>query len=92
MGLLDRLCAGDRPIGDESGTGLQMPNTATTVRMQDGKRHVQDGPYADTKEQLGGYFVVDVPDLDMALDWAARCPVKPGGTVEVRPVLVMQPR
>ncbi len=69
------------------GAGLQLPETATTVRMSGGQRLVQDGPYADTKEQLGGYFVINVPDLDAALEWAARCPVQPGSVVEVRPNL-----
>jgi hypothetical protein len=75
----------------KSGNGLQPPETATTVRLRDGKRQVQDGPYADSKEQLGGYFILDVPDLDVALDWAARCPAAPDGSVEIRPVMVMQP-
>ena len=75
----------------KSGNGLQPPETATTVRLRDGRRHVQDGPYADSKEQLGGYFILDVPDLDVALDWAARCPAAPDGSVEIRPVMVMQP-
>jgi hypothetical protein len=75
----------------KSGNGLQPPDTATTVRLRDDKRQVQDGPFADTKEQLGGYFILDVPDLDTALDWAARCPAAPGGSIEVRPVMVMQP-
>jgi hypothetical protein len=75
----------------KSGNGLQPPETATTVRLRDGRRHVQDGPYADSKEQLGGYFILDVPDLDVALDWAARCPAAPDGSVEIRPVRVMQP-
>jgi hypothetical protein len=69
------------------GAGLLPPEAATTLRLRDGKRQVQDGPYADTKEQLGGYYVIDVPDLDAALDWAARCPALPGGAIEVRPVL-----
>jgi hypothetical protein len=69
------------------GDGLQGPMLATTVRIVDGKRHVQDGPFADTKEQLGGYFVIDVPDLDAALDWAAQAPCALTGSVEVRPVL-----
>ncbi len=69
------------------GAGLEPPLTATTIKMRDGQRLVQDGPYADTKEQLGGYFVLDAPDLDTALEWAARCPVGPGGAVEVRPNL-----
>lgn len=62
--------------------GLQPPETATTVSLRGGERRVQDGPYADTKEQLGGFFIIDVPDLDTALEWAARCP---SSTVEVRP-------
>jgi hypothetical protein len=68
------------------GSGLEPPATGTTVRHSHGERAVQDGPYADTKEQLGGFFLIDVPDLDAALDWAARCPVRQGA-VEVRPVL-----
>lgn len=67
------------------GAGLQPPETATTLRFPDEKRLVQDGPYADTKEQLGGFFIVDVPDLDTALEWAARCPRMPGRVIEVRP-------
>lgn len=67
------------------GAGLQPPEAATTVRLRDGKRLVQDGPYADSKEQLGGFFIIDVPDLDTALDWAARYPAGPSGVVEVRP-------
>ena len=70
-----------------SGAGLQPPHSATTVRVRDGQRQVQDGPYADTKEQLGGYFVIEVPDLDAALDWAARSPSAAYGSTEVRPVL-----
>ncbi len=69
------------------GDGLQGPHAATTLRLRDGKRHVQDGPFADSKEQFGGYFVIDVPDLDTALDWAARAPCALTGSVEVRPVL-----
>ena len=55
------------------------------MKLRDGRRVVQDGPYADTKEQLGGFFMIDVPDLDTALDWAARYPADIGGLVEVRP-------
>jgi hypothetical protein len=73
------------------GDGLQGPHTATTIRVRDGKRMVQDGPFADTKEQLGGYFVIDVPDLDTALDWAARAPSALSASVEVRPVLPPMP-
>lgn len=70
-----------------NGDGLHPPHTATTLRVRDGKRHVQDGPFADTKEQLGGYFIIEVADLDAALEWAARSPSASYGCVEVRPVL-----
>jgi len=69
------------------GAGLQPPHLATTIRQHDGKQRVQDGPYAEAKEQLGGYYVIDVPDLDQALAWAARCPAASTGSVEVRPNL-----
>lgn len=69
------------------GNPLQAPHTATTLRVRNGKRQVQDGPIADTKEQLGGYYLIDVPNLDAALDWAARCPAASYDTVEVRPVM-----
>ncbi|MBW4484474.1 MAG: YciI family protein [Tildeniella torsiva UHER 1998/13D] len=72
---------------DTSGGILQPGHTGTTVRLKEGQRQVQDGPYADTKEQLGGFILIDVPDLDAALDWAARCPAAGYGAVEVRPVL-----
>lgn len=68
------------------GNALQPTSTATTVRLAAGKSQVQDGPYADTKEQLGGYYLIDVPDLDTALSWAARCPGASHGTMEVRPI------
>ena len=74
----------------KSGDGLQPPETATTVRTADGKRRVQDGPFAESKEQLGGYFVIDVADLDSALAWAARAPCAATGGVEVRPTLLRQ--
>lgn len=69
------------------GDGLMPPHTATTLRIRDGRRRVEDGPFADSKEQLGGYFVIDVPDLDAALDWAAKAPSALTASVEVRPVL-----
>ncbi len=62
---------------------------ASTVRIADGKTKVLDGPYAETKEQLGGYYLIDVPDLDAALSWAARCPGANFGVIEVRPVWAM---
>jgi hypothetical protein len=68
---------------------LQPIATATTVRAVDGKTQVLDGPYADTKEQLGGYFLIEAPDLDAALSWARRCPGSQHGIVEVRPIWAM---
>jgi hypothetical protein len=68
---------------------LKPSSAATTVRISNGKQQVLDGPYADTKEQLGGYYLVDVSDLDAALSWAARCPAATHGIVEVRPVWTM---
>ena len=68
------------------GDPLQVPETGTTLRIKEGKRLVQDGPYADTKEQLGGLVVLELPSLDAALDWAARCPTASDGAVEVRPL------
>jgi hypothetical protein len=66
---------------------LQPISAATTVRAQaDGKPQVLDGPYADTKEQLGGFYLIDVPNLDAAISWAARCPGANYGTIEVRPI------
>ncbi len=69
---------------------LQPSSAATTVRVANGKSQVLNGPYADSKEQLGGYFAIDVPDLDAALSWAARCPGAIHGIVEVRPIWAMQ--
>lgn len=71
------------------GAALQGPETATTVRLRNGERLVQDGPYADTKEQLGGFYLIEADDLDAALEWAARCPGAGTGAVEVRPLLPM---
>src|SRR5215468_9961399 len=66
--------------------GLQAPQTATMVSVRDGKRQVHDGPYPETKEFLGGFVIIDVPDLDAALEWAARHPAAAQSAVEVRPV------
>jgi hypothetical protein len=68
---------------------LQPVSAATTVRLANGKSQVLDGPYSEAKEQLGGYYLIDVPDLDQALSWAARCPGASHGVVEVRPVWSM---
>ncbi len=75
-----------------NGDGLQPPHTATMVQVRHGKRLVQDGPFADTKEHLGGYFVIEVPSLDVALDWAEKSPAALAGTVEVRPILPPPPQ
>ena len=68
---------------------LRPTSTATAVRSKDGQNKVIDGPFAETKEQLGGYYLIDVPDLDAALSWAERCPGARYGTVEVRPIWAM---
>ena len=68
------------------GSELKPTSTATTVRVRGGKRQVTDGPFAETKEQLGGFYLIDVPNLEAALDWAARCPSAHDGSIEVRPL------
>ena len=69
-----------------SSRGLQPTPAATTVRVVDGKTQVLDGPYADSKEQLGGFHIIEAPDLDAAISWAARSPTALHGIVEVRPL------
>jgi hypothetical protein len=71
----------------KSSAGLQPASTATTVRVTDGKAQVLDGPYADSKEQLGGFHVIEAADLDAAIAWAARSPTALHGVVEVRPLM-----
>jgi len=71
-----------------AGDRLQRSDSGSTVRITNGKSQVLDGPYAETKEQLAGYYIIDVPDLDAALSWAARCPGASYGAVEVRPFWV----
>jgi hypothetical protein len=68
------------------GAPLQDTGTATTVRHTEGRRRVQDGPFAEAKEQLGGFMILELPSLDEALEWAARCPAAEAGAVEVRPM------
>ena len=68
---------------------LRPVSDTTTVRVAEGKTQVLDGPYAESKEQLGGYYLIEVADLDSALSWAARCPGASHGTVEVRPIWTM---
>jgi hypothetical protein len=76
-----------KKAGVLTGSGrLQASSVATTVRLAKGKPQVLNGPYADSKEQLGGYYLIEVPDLDAAISWAARCPGTGHGVVEVRPL------
>jgi hypothetical protein len=70
-----------------SGEGLQPTSTATTMRIVGGERVLTDGPFAETKEQLGGFYVLDCKDLNDALEWAERCPASRSGPIEVRPVM-----
>ena len=78
----------DAGVG-KGGQRLHPSSTATTVRTKNGKTSVVNGPYAEIKEQLGGYFLIDAPDLDSAISWAARCPGAQYGAMEVRPIWQM---
>ena len=73
------------------GERLRPTSSATTVRMKDGKSEVMNGPYAETREQLGGYYLIDAPDMDAAISWASKCPGAQTGTIEVRPVWSVTP-
>ncbi|MGO8800252.1 MAG: YciI family protein [Roseiarcus sp.] len=73
----------------KAGDPLEASSTATTVRASNGKTKVLNGPYAETREQLGGYYLIEAADLDAALSWAARCPGAQVGAIEVRPVRPM---
>jgi hypothetical protein len=70
----------------EANSGLSPVSTATTVRVRDGKNLVADGPFAETHEQLGGYYLLNCKDLDEAISWAAKIPSAQYGTVEIRPL------
>jgi hypothetical protein len=91
----DAMIAAGRAYGEAlqaagifvGGAGLDSPRTATTVSLRNGKRQVHDGPYAETKELLGGFGIIDVPDLDTALEWAARHPAAAYSTIEIRPLM-----
>ena len=78
--------------GFASGERLESSAAATTVRVHEGDSKVLDGPYADTKEQFAGYFMIDVPDLDEAITWAKRCPSSKYGAIEIRPLWQAQSR
>ncbi|MEM9048172.1 MAG: YciI family protein [Pseudomonadota bacterium] len=73
----------------ERANALEGPETATVIRTRDGRLQVQDGPAPEAKEMLGGYVIIEVPDLDAALKWAAKAPCAATGSVEVRPVMQM---
>ena len=75
----------------KAGDGLQPSTTATTVRVRDGKILTTDGPFAETREQLGGYYLVEARDLDAAIEIAARIPGAKNGSVEVRPIMIYSP-
>ena len=72
-----------------AGDRLNLSATASTVRLKDGKSKVLNGPYAESKEQLAGYYVIEAKDIDAALGWAAKCPGAQNGVIEVRPIIVM---
>ena len=73
------------------GEALKPISTATTVRVRSGKVTTFDGPFAETKEQLAGFYLIEVATLDEAIKWASKCPTAPTGSIEVRPVLPMPP-
>jgi hypothetical protein len=90
--VMDAYFAFSREV-DEAGAmlggeGLQPTSSATTVRVRDGERTVTDGPFAETKEQLGGFYLLECKDLDEAIEWAAKIPGAQSGSVEVRPVMI----
>lgn len=91
--VMDEYWAYEKAVADagvfRASAALQGGETATSVQVRaDGERVVTDGPFAETSEILGGYYLLDAPDLDAALDWAARCPgAHRGGKVEVRPIM-----
>ncbi|WP_437290208.1 YciI family protein [Sorangium sp. So ce406] len=80
----------DKAEGCSAGERLQPSSAATTVRRHDGKTEVLDGPYADTKEQFAGYFIIEAPSLDEAIVWAKRCPSSKYGSIEIRPIVDAQ--
>lgn len=86
MTFTSELKDAERMVG---GDALQPVSTATSVRVRDGERLVTDGPFAETKEQLGGYYLIEADNLDEAIQWAAKIPTAKTGTIEVRPIMVL---
>lgn len=76
----------EKNLGKTEGAALEGPETATVVSMRDGVRHVEDGPYPDAKEQLGGFIIIDAPNMEEAAEWAKKCPSAKNGFVDVRAV------
>lgn len=74
-------------VAYQSGLRLAPSSRATSVRVRNGRAEVLDGPYADTREQLAGYFLIDVPDIEQAIEWANRCPSVRYGVIEIRPIM-----
>src|SRR5260370_12722291 len=90
MGAYTAYTEALRKAGALKGSNRLQPSaTATTVRVANGKSQVLDGPFVETKEQMGGYYLIDVADLDAAISWAARCPGASHGVMEVRPIWSM---
>ena len=87
MKFTEEFQASGKMVGGEA---LEPTATATTVRLRDNKVVTTDGPFAETKEQLGGYYIVDAKDLDEAIKWAAKIPGAAYGSIEVRPVMVFE--
>ena len=87
--IVERHMAFAGSLGDtlKGGAGLKSTATATTVRAASGSQTLHDGPFAETKEQLGGYYLVDVPDLDAAIAIARQIPLAGDGSIEIRPLL-----
>jgi hypothetical protein len=77
----------DAGVNTDGGEALHETNTAKSVRIRDGKTQVTDGPFAETKEALGGFYIIDAKDMDEALKYGAKCPGAKWGTIEVRPVI-----
>lgn len=77
----------DAGVNTDGGEALHETNTAKAVRTRDGKTQVTDGPFAETKEALGGFYIINAKDMDDAIQWATKCPGAKWGTIEVRPVV-----
>ena len=77
----------EKGVNGDGGEALHETNTAKSVRVKNGQTQVTDGPFAETKEALGGFYILDVKDMDEAVAYAAKCPGAKNGTIEVRPII-----